>query len=54
MLASELIEELQKLIEQYGDCEVSTSDDGGAYGDFPIGGIDIVNAEDDENHFVIY
>ena len=54
MKASKLIEKLQKLIENYGDCEVSTSEDGGAYGDFPVSEIDIMNAEDDENHFVIY
>ena len=52
MKASELIEELQKLIKKYGDREVATDDDGGMYGHFYVGGVTIdfdTNTDYDED-----
>ena len=52
MLASELIKKLQALILEHGDLDVK-SDDGGAYGDFSIGGVD-TETDGDEDYFLIY
>lgn len=55
MLASELIEELKKLIEKHGDLDVAYTDDGGCYGSFSVGGIyyDQADDEDSEDKFII-
>lgn len=53
MLASELIKKLQTLILEHGDLDVKFSDDGGAYGDFSIGGVD-TETDGDEDYFLIY
>lgn len=53
MTASELIKKLQALILEHGDQDVKYSDDGGAYGDFSIGGV-YPEADGEEDYFLIY
>lgn len=55
MLASDLIRDLQKLIEKYGDLDVAYIDDGGGYGSFSVGGIyyDPAIDESRDDQFII-
>lgn len=53
MTASELIKELKSLILEHGDLDVKTPDDGGAYGDFSVGGVDF-ESDDEEDYFLLY
>ena len=53
MTASELIKELQALILEHGDLDVKSPDDGGAYGDFSIGGV-YPESDGEEDYFLIY
>ena len=55
MLASELVEELQKLIEKYGDLDVAFNDDGGCYGSFSVSNIYYDSAIDEsrDDQFII-
>lgn len=55
MTASELIKKLQALILEHGDLDVRFPDDGGAYGDFSIGGVcSEPESDGEEDYFLIY